>query len=142
MRVKTIATGNDRNMTSEATPTSGSDPYTGTGPGTPVTPATPAAPGAESPPATQAPPTTPRKRSLRTRTGYTWVALVAAAVLGIILLVFILQNLDKAEVTLFFWSFSIPLGITILLSVIAGALVMALVGGGRILQLRRAAKRG
>lgn len=141
MRVNTIAGGNDRSMTSEATPTSGPDPYTGTG--TPATPVTPAPPGAETPPTTQTPPSTtaPRKRSLKTRTGYTWVALVAAAVLGIILLVFILQNLDKAEVTLFFWSFSLPLGITILLSVIAGALVMALVGGGRILQLRRAAKR-
>jgi uncharacterized integral membrane protein len=78
---------------------------------------------------------------LTSRAGYTWTALVAAVVLGILVLTFILQNLDKAQLTLFFWTFSVPLGVTMLLSVITGALVMALVGGWRILQLRRAAKR-
>ncbi|MEV0076939.1 lipopolysaccharide assembly protein LapA domain-containing protein [Nocardia neocaledoniensis] len=75
------------------------------------------------------------------RTGYTWTGLLAAAIIGIVLLVFIIQNLDQAKVTLFFWDFSLPLGITVLLSVIAGALVMGLVGGVRILQLRHAAKK-
>ncbi|MBC7300987.1 MAG: DUF1049 domain-containing protein [Nocardia sp.] len=77
----------------------------------------------------------------RSRTGYTWIALLAAAILGIVLLIFIIQNLDKAQVNLLFWDFSLPLGITVLLSVIAGALVMGLVGGVRILQLRHAAKK-
>jgi uncharacterized integral membrane protein len=104
-------------MTTDAVPTSGPDPIP------------------ESPrPATTG-------KQLRTRAGYTWVGLVAAALIGVITLIFILQNLDKEQVTLFFWSFSLPLGITVLLSVIAGALVMGLVGGWRILQLRRAAKR-
>ncbi|MFC6012802.1 LapA family protein [Nocardia lasii] len=75
------------------------------------------------------------------RAGYTWIALIAAALLGIVLLVFIIQNLDKVRTELLFWSFELPLGITVLLSVIAGALVMALVGGVRILQLRHAAKK-
>ncbi|WP_280346109.1 LapA family protein [Nocardia neocaledoniensis] len=75
------------------------------------------------------------------RTGYTWIGLLAAAIIGIVLLVFIIQNLDQAKVTLLFWDFSLPLGITVLLSVIAGALVMGLVGGVRILQLRHAAKK-
>ncbi|MFE3541336.1 lipopolysaccharide assembly LapA domain-containing protein [Nocardia sp. NPDC059177] len=78
---------------------------------------------------------------VKSRTGYTWIALLAAAVLGILLLIFIIQNLDQAPVQLFFWDFSLPLGITVLLSVIVGALVMGLVGGVRILQLRRAAKK-
>ncbi|WP_024806449.1 lipopolysaccharide assembly LapA domain-containing protein [Nocardia sp. BMG51109] len=120
-------------MTSDAASTPGPDPSAERSPDSPTAPTEPTAR-----PATQA----PRKTSLESRTGYTWIALVAAAVLGIILLVFILQNLTQAQVTLFFWSFSLPLGVTILLSVIAGALVMALVGGWRILQLRRAAKRG
>ncbi|TDP41720.1 putative integral membrane protein [Nocardia ignorata] len=77
---------------------------------------------------------------MRSRTGYTWMALLAAAIFGIILLIFILQNLDKVQVTLLFWSFSLPLGIMVLLSVILGALVMGLVGGIRILQLRHAAR--
>lgn len=75
------------------------------------------------------------------RTGYTWIGLLAAAILGIVLLIFIIQNLDQARVEMLFWDFSLPLGITVLLSVIAGALVMGLVGGVRILQLRHAAKK-
>ncbi|KAF0847836.1 LapA family protein [Nocardia caishijiensis] len=75
------------------------------------------------------------------RTGYTWIGLLTAALLGIVLLVFIIQNLDKARVELLFWSFELPLGITVLLSVIAGALVMGLLGSVRILQLRHAAKK-
>ncbi len=75
------------------------------------------------------------------RTGYTWIALLAAALLGIVLLIFIIQNLDKVRIDLLFWDFELPLGITVLLSVIAGALVMGLVGGVRILQLRHAAKK-
>ncbi|WP_157121132.1 LapA family protein [Nocardia miyunensis] len=107
-------------------------------------PATTAGPAADSSPRT-APDSTARRapanRSLRTRAGSAWVALVAAAIIGIILMIFILQNLNRVEVTLFFWSFSLPLGVTILLSLIAGTLVMALAGGWRIIQLRRAAKR-
>ncbi|MBO0852260.1 MAG: DUF1049 domain-containing protein [Nocardia sp.] len=74
-----------------------------------------------------------------TRVAYTWAALIAAAVIGLILLIFILQNLDQVRIHLFFWQLDLPLGVTMLLSVIGGALVMALVGGWRILQLRRAA---
>jgi uncharacterized integral membrane protein len=128
MRALLIAIGNDRGMTSDAVPPSGPDPRAGTPPTPPTSPAAPA-------PAKH-------KRPLKTRAGYTWATLVAAALLGIVMLVFILQNPEEVQVTLFFWSFSLPLGVTILLSGITGALVMALVGGWRILQLRRAAKRG
>jgi uncharacterized integral membrane protein len=89
------------------------------------------------------PVTTPRARRTleKSKTGYTWVGLVVAALLGVVLLIFILQNLEHVEVDLLFWSFGLPLGVSVLMSVIAGALVMALVGGVRIMQLRRAAKR-
>ncbi|MBF6329374.1 LapA family protein [Nocardia transvalensis] len=132
-------------MTSDAVPNPGPDPVprAGTTPNPPTSPA-PRTPPAQptTPPKTAPPPArTSPARSLRTRTGSAWTALVAAAILGIILLIFILQNLDQVQLTLFFWSFHLPLGVTILLSVIAGALVMALVGGYRMLQLRRAAKR-
>ncbi|WP_040791404.1 LapA family protein [Nocardia paucivorans] len=78
----------------------------------------------------------------RTKTGYTWIGLVLAALLGILVLSFILQNLDTVDLHLLFWDFSLPLGVTVLLSVIVGVLLTALVGGARIMQLRRAAKRG
>ncbi|MGW4767584.1 LapA family protein [Nocardia sp. NPDC004278] len=84
---------------------------------------------------------TGRKTVAKTRTGQTWVGLIVAALIGIVVLIFILQNLEEQRVDLFFWDFSLPVGIMVLLSVIAGALVMALVGGVRIFQLRRAVKR-
>ncbi|GGK42629.1 LapA family protein [Nocardia camponoti] len=76
-----------------------------------------------------------------TRTGYAWIGLLIAAIIGIVLLIFILQNLEQAQVDVLFWNFSMPLGITVLLSVIGGALVMGLVGGARMLQMRHAAKK-
>ncbi|MBC7302562.1 MAG: DUF1049 domain-containing protein [Nocardia sp.] len=97
-------------------------------------PAEPAKPGTEPVPV-------PHDAVRGSRTGYTWIALLAAALLGIVLLIFIIQNLDKVRTDLLFWDFELPLGITVLLSVIAGALVMGLVGGVRILQLRHAAKK-
>lgn len=82
-----------------------------------------------------------RKRvSVGSKTGYAWSGLVAGAIILVVLLIFILQNLDQVPVSLFFWDFTLPLGVTVLLSVIIGALLMALVGGLRILQLRRLAK--
>ncbi|MGW1740816.1 lipopolysaccharide assembly protein LapA domain-containing protein [Nocardia sp. NPDC001965] len=82
-----------------------------------------------------------RKGVEKSRVGNAWIALIVAALLGIVLLIFILQNSESADVEMLFWNFSLPLGVTILLSVIAGALVMALVGGVRIVQLRRAVHR-
>ncbi|GAB0107391.1 lipopolysaccharide assembly protein LapA domain-containing protein [Nocardia sp. JMUB6875] len=79
--------------------------------------------------------------ALKTRAGYAWIGLVIAALIGIALLVFILQNLEQVNVTVFAWDWNLPLGVLVLLSVIAGALVTALIGGYRILQLRRAAKK-
>jgi uncharacterized integral membrane protein len=75
------------------------------------------------------------------RASYTWIGLVIGALLGILLLIFILQNLNDATVTMFFWDFTMPVGVTVLLSAIGGALIMALVGGIRIVQLRNVAKR-
>ncbi|MGQ4597522.1 lipopolysaccharide assembly protein LapA domain-containing protein [Nocardia sp. R6R-6] len=79
-------------------------------------------------------------KSLSSRAGYAWTGLVVGVLILVVLLIFILQNLDQVQVHLFFWDFSLPLGVTVLLSVIGGALVMASVGGVRILQLRRRAK--
>ena len=39
--------------------------------------------------------------------------------------------------TLFTWQMSFPLGVGMLLAAIAGALIMALIGSVRIIQLRR-----
>ncbi|MGX4709946.1 lipopolysaccharide assembly protein LapA domain-containing protein [Rhodococcus sp. DMF-1] len=77
----------------------------------------------------------------RSRAASTWTGLVIGVLVLILLLVFILQNLDSVTMELFAWEFTLPLGVSLLLSAIAGALVMALAGGVRILQIKRAAKR-
>ncbi|MEZ2121044.1 MULTISPECIES: lipopolysaccharide assembly LapA domain-containing protein [unclassified Corynebacterium] len=77
----------------------------------------------------------------RTVAGSTWVALIIGALLLILLLVFIMQNQQHVDLTLFAWEFSVPAGVGVLLAVITGALIMALVGGMRMLELRRELKK-
>lgn len=77
----------------------------------------------------------------RTRTAGAWLGLIVGALILILLLVFILQNSDGTPVHILFWSFTLPLGVSMLFAAIAGALIMALAGGARILQLRKAYRR-
>ncbi len=73
--------------------------------------------------------------------GGTWVALIIGVLLLIVLLTFILQNQEKFDLHMFGWAIQLPIGVGMLLSAILGALIMALVGGVRILQLRRQVRR-
>ncbi|WP_296376008.1 MULTISPECIES: lipopolysaccharide assembly protein LapA domain-containing protein [unclassified Pseudonocardia] len=108
----------------------GSDPVTDPG-----MRAVPAAPEAPTVPVKQPPVVT------RTRTGGLWTGLILSAIVLVFLLVFILQNL--AVVTIYFlgFTFSLPIGVALLLAAIAGLLLVAIPGGLRILQLRRVARR-
>ncbi|MBW4716953.1 DUF1049 domain-containing protein [Saccharothrix sp. SC076] len=58
-----------------------------------------------------------------------------------LLLIFILQNLTDATVHFLGMASTLPLGVAMLFAAIGGAVVVALVGAARILQLRREAKR-
>lgn len=68
--------------------------------------------------------------------GSAWVGLVLGALVTILLLVFIVQNIESVDVQYFGWAFEVPLGVLVLLAAIAGALIMAMLAGYRILQLR------
>lgn len=70
------------------------------------------------------------------RLGSVWIGLVLGALVTILLLVFIVQNSASADVQYFGWTFMLPLGVLVLCAAIAGALIMALFAGVRILQLR------
>lgn len=98
-------------------------------------------PAAESDSATTGPTQTAPKSLGRTRISYTWIGLVAGTLVLLLLLVFILQNTEQTDYAFLLWSFSLPLGVGVLLAAISGALIMALVGGIRILQIRRAITR-
>ena len=76
-----------------------------------------------------------------TRTKSAWVGLIVGAIVLILLLVFIVQNLDKQEIQLFFWQVNLPQGVSLLIAAIAGALITAVVGGARMFQVRRALRK-
>ncbi|GGN99441.1 LapA family protein [Nocardia rhizosphaerihabitans] len=69
-------------------------------------------------------------------TARAWVELAVGAVLVIALLIFILQNTAKTEISFLPWSFTMPLGVALLFATVGGILVMGLAGGARIWQLR------
>ncbi|MFL6130202.1 MAG: lipopolysaccharide assembly protein LapA domain-containing protein [Mycobacteriales bacterium] len=117
----------------------------------PAEPQPPTDPGAAGPdpPAAADPETVPREPAAplpqhsldRTRTGGLWVAAIAAAVLILLLLIFILQNGEQVEVSLFGAEPNLPLGVALLLAAVLGALVVALLGTARVVQLRHVARR-
>jgi uncharacterized integral membrane protein len=78
---------------------------------------------------------------VRTRTGGLWTGLILSAIVLIFLLVFILQNLNVVTIFFLGFTFSLPVGVALLLAAVAGLLLVAIPGGLRILQLRRAARR-
>lgn len=89
-------------------------------------------------------PTTPARPDPvigHTRSGGLWTGLILSAIVGIFLLVFILQNNVPVEINFLGFTGSLPTGVALLLAAIAGLLLVAIPGGLRILQLRRAAKR-
>ncbi|WP_410613879.1 lipopolysaccharide assembly LapA domain-containing protein [Amycolatopsis sp. lyj-109] len=92
-------------------------------------------------PAPAKPTTKPAGKARPTRISGTWVAVIAGLLVLVVLLIFILQNLDPATVHFFGAEGSLPLAIAMLFSAIGGAALVALIGGARILQLRKQARR-
>ncbi|ANY10254.1 hypothetical protein AFB00_21020 [Pseudonocardia sp. HH130630-07] len=87
-------------------------------------------------------PTQPVRRKVpHTRTGGLWAALVLSAVVLIFLLVFIVQNTEPVVINFLWFSGSLPTGAALLFAAVAGILLVAIPGTGRILQLRRQARR-
>jgi uncharacterized integral membrane protein len=101
-------------------------------------PATPAAPA--TPPAAAAPP--PRQHVVRrSRLGGAWVGLALGAVILILLLVFILENGHKVDISFLGAHGHMPLGVALLMAAALGILLVIIPGTGRIIQLRRTARR-
>ena len=90
-------------------------------------------------PATATPGTAPVRRS---RSGGLWVGLIFSALVLLLLLVFILQNGAPVQISFFAFQGTLPVGVALLLAAILGILLVAIPGSVRILQLRRAARRG
>ncbi|HEX5117969.1 MAG TPA: LapA family protein [Pseudonocardiaceae bacterium] len=80
-------------------------------------------------------------RVRRTRTSGLWVGATVAAVVLLVLLVFIIENGQRVDIAFFGAHGHLPLGVALLLAAICGVLLVAIPGYGRIMQLRRALRR-
>ncbi|MDL9944747.1 lipopolysaccharide assembly protein LapA domain-containing protein [Gordonia sp. ABSL11-1] len=81
------------------------------------------------------------KKVEHTRARATFFGLVIGAIITILLLVFILQNMESQRIELLFWEVNLPLGVSLLIAAIAGALIVALAGGVRMVQMSRALRK-
>jgi uncharacterized integral membrane protein len=82
-----------------------------------------------------------RSRVPRSRMGNAWVALLAAAFVLLLLLIFILQNSQRADVSFLGAHGHLPMGVALLLAAVFGVLLVALPGTVRIIQLRMLGRR-
>ena len=75
----------------------------------------------------------------RTRLSGAWTAIVVGIVALVLILVFILQNLQSVEVAFLPFHGRLPLAVALLFAMILGAVIVVAFGGARILQLRMVA---
>lgn len=73
-----------------------------------------------------------------TRSRATYVGWIVGIVVTIILLVFILRNQESQEIDLVFVKVHLPVGISLLIAALLGAIITVAVTGARVVQLRRA----
>ena len=90
-----------------------------------------------APPSPQAPP----RRTAHTRISGVRTALIAGIALLIVVLIFIIQNAHAVNISFMGAHLRLSLAVALLLSAIAGALLMAAAGTARITQLRRVMRR-
>lgn len=118
------------------------------------TPTTPTTPSAETPAGQPAPDTTPQappqppappapaQHTLkRTRISALWVAVGFFAVILLLLLIFILQNSQKVDISYMGAHGHLPLGVALLFAAVCGVILVVLAGTARISQLRTTARR-
>lgn len=83
-----------------------------------------------------------RSQPGRTRISAAWFGLVAAALVTVLLLIFILQNTRSVKITYFTVTGTIPVGVALLLAAIGGLLLAGLVASLRIWQLHHRLTQG
>ncbi|MCW2706310.1 MAG: hypothetical protein JWM22_152 [Frankiales bacterium] len=90
-----------------------------------------------------APPTTDTGPQVlpATRTSGVWVAVITFIVVLLLIVIFLLENSQRVEVSYFGTTGHLPLAAAMLLSAVAGGVLVAAAGVARILQLRHTARR-
>ena len=89
----------------------------------------------------QTAPVLPQHKIRRTRTSGLWVSVGFFAIVLLLLLIFILQNGTKVDISYMGAHGHLPLGVALLLSAVCGVLLVVLAGAARISQLRTVARR-
>ena len=107
------------------------------GPGAPAPSSEPPAGGASPSPASPQ----PRHPVRGTRTGRTWVAVCAAALITVALIIFMLQNTHTVQVNFLGMTASTSLALMLLIAAVGGILLTLILGSARILQLRHAVRK-
>jgi len=132
----------------QPTPATASSPPPAAGDGAP-----PPAPGGQAAPAQAAPQQAPPEASApaaavpphhqikRTRVSGLWVAVGFFAVILLLLLIFILQNSQKVDISYMGVHGHLPLGVALLLAAVCGVILVVLAGTARISQLRATARK-
>ena len=93
----------------------------------------------QAPPPSQQP--LPHHQIKRTRMSGLWVAVGFFAVILLLLLIFILQNSQKVDISYMGAHGHLPLGVALLLAAVCGVLLVVLAGTARISQLRATARK-
>src|SRR5690349_5659915 len=88
-----------------------------------------------------APATTQTKRVPRTRTGATWFGICVAALLMVVLIIFMLQNTASVQVTFLGMHGSLPMALALLVAAVGAGILTMIIGAARITQLRRLTRR-
>jgi uncharacterized integral membrane protein len=136
----------DPQPTSEAVPSpptaAGAEaPQPGSAPGSGGQVVPPQSGPEQAAPPTAAPAAPPQHKIKRTRISGLWVAVGCFAVILLLLLIFILQNGEKVDVSYMGAHGHLPLGVALLLAAVCGVLLVVLAGAARISQLRATARK-
>jgi uncharacterized integral membrane protein len=86
-------------------------------------------------------PASPASRVPRTRTGAAWFGICVAALLFVVLIVFMLQNTRSVQVSFLGMHGNLPLALALLVAAVGAAILTMVVGVARITQLRRLSRR-
>ncbi|BEL01858.1 hypothetical protein Q0Z83_000490 [Actinoplanes sichuanensis] len=78
----------------------------------------------------------------QTRTGTAWFAVCSAALLCVVLIIFMAQNTRSVEVTFLWTHTSLPLALALLIAAVGATILAVVIGTARIAQLRHLYRRG
>ncbi|MFC0315164.1 lipopolysaccharide assembly LapA domain-containing protein [Gordonia phosphorivorans] len=92
-------------------------------------------------PPASAPTVDEARRVKHTRSRATYFGWIVGIIVTILLLVFILQNQDSQEIDLIFGTVNLPVGVSLLIAALLGAIITVAISAARMVELHRALKK-